>query len=472
MAVLAMDTTTNTPSTRKVRRLASGGKRGSGWEWQRRGRRVRRPDPRSMTVCEGERNLTAVAGLVAFGQFLRSEGIDSELSAAFGHMKHGPMVVYPMGAQLRLMLDLHVAGEGRVFGLEALAHDPLLAKLAGGALPSIDVLYDDLGRFDADQNAVLEQLVARQGLRDLRRRRPKIVHADIDTTVMPMFGSQEGALVGHNPRFHGRPSYHPMLMRIAESDTICGAVLRPGDHGFGGDDVPTVVAWIERLREALGPECVLHVRIDAAGDCAKLLQQLDRLGVFYYVKARITPDLAAAITLQSTWHTIDRDAMDQPTYQGADITFWRAEWRKVEVYPRVVAIRSRERNNGKQLYLWNDLDFTVQCWLTNNWTITIDEIAETYNDRAGIEPLIAELKNGWWVGKAPSAGFEANHAAFLLKLLAHNLLRRFVAARYPALAHWRTPWTRRVLILRPGRLVRSGRSTVLRTTDVAVPMRR
>ena len=465
-----MDTTTNTPSTRKVRRLASGGKRGPGWEWQRRGRRVRRPDPRSIGVCEGETSLTGVAGLVPFGQFLRNEGVDAKLNAAFGQMKRGHRVVYPMAAQLRLLLELHVAGEGRIFGLEALAHDPLLAKLAGGVLPSIDVLYDDLGRFDVGLNSELEGIVAEQGLRDLRRQRPSSVRVDIDTTVTPMFGNQEGALVGHNPRFHGRPSYHPILMRIAESDTICGATLRPGDQGFGGDDVPTLVAWINRLREALGADCVLHVRVDAAGDCTELLQQLDRLGVFYYVKARITPDLAAAITLQRTWHTLDRDAMNRPTYQGAGISFWRAEWRKAHVYPRVVAIRARERTNGKQLYLWNDLDFTVQCWLTNNWTITIDEIAETYNDRAGVEPLIAELKNGWWVGKAPTAGFEANHAAFLLKLLAHNLLRRFVAARYPQLSRWRTPWTRRVLILRPGRLVRSGHSTVLRTTSVIAPM--
>jgi hypothetical protein len=385
-------------------------------------------------------------------------------------MKRGPMVVYPMGAQLRLMLDLHVAGEGRVFGLEALAHDPLLAKLAGGILPSIDVVYDDFCRFDADDNAMLEGMVAGQGLRELRRRHRDSVHVDIDTTVTPMFGNQEGALVGYNPRYHGRPSYHPMLARVAETDTICGAVLRPGNHGFGGDDVPTVVAWIERLREVVGPDCVLHIRIDAAGDCTELLRALDRLGVFYYIKARITPDLAAAITLQRTWQNIDLDAMGRPTCQGADIVFHRTEWHNAKIYPRVVAIRSRDRENGKQLYLWNDLDYTVQCWLTNNWTIAIEEIAQTYNDRAGIEPLIAELKNGWWVGKAPSAIFEANHAAFLLKLLAHNLLKRFVATRYPALSRWRTPWTRRVLIQRPGRIVRSGRSTVVRTTSVVMPM--
>ena len=37
------------------------------------------------------------------------------------------------------------------------------------------------------------------------------VHLDIDTTVEPLFGHQEGALPRPNPHYHGRPSYHPIL---------------------------------------------------------------------------------------------------------------------------------------------------------------------------------------------------------------------------------------------------------------------
>lgn len=43
-------------------------------------------------------------------------------------------------------------------------------------------------------------------------------------------------------RYHGRPSYHPILARVAETDSVCGALLRPGDTSFGNDDVATVVA--------------------------------------------------------------------------------------------------------------------------------------------------------------------------------------------------------------------------------------
>jgi hypothetical protein len=466
-----MTDTTITPSTRKVRRDVRGGKRGQGWELQRQGRRVRRPDPRALRIETTEGNMTCAAGLAEFGGFAAEHSVGRVLGELFGHMKPGRMVVYPMSAQVRLMIDLHVAGEGRPFGVEAMANDALFVQLAGGYVPSVDILYDDLERFGPDEIASLEHLMSKTTLDRLGRKRPKIVHVDIDTTVTVLFGNQEGALPGYNPRYPGRNSYHPMLARVAEVDGICGAVLRPGDRGFGDADVPTVVAWLERVRKAVGPACLIRVRIDAAGDCTTLLSEFERLGAVYYTKADITPDLANAMTLHSRWKSVDHDAFGKPTRQAATVTFQREVWSKntPELTPRVVAVRSRERDNGKQIYLWQDLEYTVQCWLTNDTVSTEAEIADIYNDRAGIEPVIGELKGGWCIGKAPSAVFDANHAAFLIKLLAHNLFRWFLAERYAPLARWRTAWARRVTILRPGRLVRSGRGTTLRTTPVWMP---
>ena len=82
----------------------------------------------------------------------------------------------------------------------------------------------------------------------------------------------------------------------------------------------------------------------------------------------------------------------------------------------------------------------------------------------GVEPLIAEWKNGWGLTDTPCWSFVANHAAMLLKLLAHNLVRAFVRAVAPRLAaaRWRIQWLRRALIHVVGRLVHSGRRWSLR----------
>jgi Transposase DDE domain group 1 len=203
-------------------------------------------------------------------------------------------------------MDAFAAGEARVFGLA----DPLFVRLAGGVVPSLDTVYRDLARFDETTVAALEGLMATQGLKPLGRRLLGEVFLDVDTTVEPLFGSHEGAAVGPNPRYPGRPSYHPVLARVAETDTCVGALLRPGDTAFGEAEVPLLERWIERLRQAVGPACVVHVRIDSAGDCAEVFAALERKGCWGTVKARLTHNLLRRYVLRAA-----------PTLQR-----WRAPW--------------------------------------------------------------------------------------------------------------------------------------------------
>ena len=456
-----METHQPTPGTKKVRRDSLGGKRGDG---DRRFCRIRRPDPRKLHLGRPDPGLTGYGGLARFGSFLRDLGVDASLRDLFFRLKSSALVVYPMEAQLRLLIDAAAAGEQRVFGVEALASDPLFVHVAGGVVPSIDTVYRDLRRFDEEAIADLEALVAEHGLAPVRAKRRPVLHLDVDTTVEPVFGEHEGAAVGYNPRYHGRPSYHPILARCAETDTVVGAKLRPGNTAFGDADAPTVGAWLARVRAAAGKQPVLMVRIDSAGDCTAVMRTIAEEKAYFRIKARPTADLCDAIyrVPRGCWRTVDVDADGQPTRQVAEVDFARDEWRAQGLVVRVVAVRSKERDSGKQLYLWEDSEWSVQAVLTNDLDADADELAREYDGRAGIEPLIADLKGAWGIGKVPSADFQANHAALLVKLLTHNLLKRYVLALAPAIAWWRAPWIRRALIVVPGRLGRHGRSPWLR----------
>lgn len=458
-----MTSTTPTPSTGKVRRDVLGGKRGAGHAYQDRGERVRRPDPTKVTTAGTTERLTSAAGLVAFGQFLRQQGIDRELHSSFDGLKTGHGVVYSMANQMRLMLDAHVAGESRVFGIEALASDPVFVRLAGGTVPCVDTLYRDLGRFDENAVRTLEAVMAHWGTDLDALRRLRRAHLDIDTSVLPVHGAHEGALPGYNPRFHGRPSYHPLVARWAELDTCMAALLRPGDTTFGEADAETVRKLVRRGRTALTSKQELVVRMDSAADCAGILQSIVAEDADFVVKARMTRDLRDGIANTTSWTTVDRDADGKPTTQVAEISFARGEWLSRGLRVRVVAVRTTEPRSGKQLFLWDVLEYTVKAYLTTTTDSPL-EVMRCYEDRAGVETLIAEWKGGWGLGDVPCWGFEANHAAFLLKLLAHNLFRRFVSTAIPVLAaaKWRVQWLRRGLIRVPGQLVRSGRSWVLR----------
>lgn len=402
-----------------------------------------------------------MAGLVSCGVWLRERGVDHELARRFGHLKRDPRVVYPMECQMRLIMDAFLAGEGSVFGLEALAADPLFVHLAGGIVPSLDTVYADLGRFGAPEVESLEAMVAEHGLARLGAYRGAWAHLDIDTTVCPHDTEQlEGAVPGPNPRYHGRPSYHPMLARVAELGTIVGAELRPGDRGLGAEDVPRIRSWVRRAKQRLRKGTELCVRIDAGGDCAEILEAIHQEQAFYLVKARITPDLLRVMTADARWKTTDRDADLRPIRQVTELSFAREVWAARGLDVRVIAVRSIERH-GRQLPLpGSDRDWTVQVFLTNR-VDDPDEIAWDYDGRAGIEPLIAELKGAWAIGLAASASFLANHAVFLLKLLCHNLLDRYAREMFSMAASWRTPWRRRLLIRAPGRISCSGRRRVL-----------
>ena len=128
--------------------------------------------------------------------------------------------------------------------------------------------------------------MAEQGLIDLRCRRNARLHLDIDSTVEPLFGTQQGALPGPNPHYHGRPSYHPLLAAVAETGTVIGAELRPGDTGFGDDQADFVGRCIDRLR-ARHRSAILCVRIDAAGDCAALMKAIAKRDAYFFIKGKM-----------------------------------------------------------------------------------------------------------------------------------------------------------------------------------------
>lgn len=326
----------------KVRRRALGGKRAMGWDYQARGRRIRRADPCRIRLGKPDGALTGVAGLAPFEVFLRRLGLDRILDS-FNDLKSGKGVVYPMGAQLRLLLDAAAVGEPRVFGIESLGSDPLFVHLAGGSVPSVDTFYRDLCRVHGLDLAKLELLTADQGLAEVRALRLDRIHLDVDTTVEPLFGHQEGALPGPNPRYHGRPSYHPLLGVVAESATCIGAVLRPGDRGFGGEDATWLRTFVDRARSAVGAATDVVVRIDAGGDCAEFFDEISAAGAHFLVKARLTADLLGAVSHHTKWTTVDSDADGRPLRQVAEIDFSRNEWRERGLRVRVVAVRSSSR---------------------------------------------------------------------------------------------------------------------------------
>lgn len=453
-----------------VRRDLVGGRRGQGL---RDRRPVRRPDARRIVLGPHDPSLSSFGGLVSFNAFLEQCGIAQSLRSLCKSLKTGRSVVYPMEAQVRLLLDLFVVGGTRVFDLEYLASDPLFVYLAGGRMCCLDTLYTDVQRFNEPAREKLAALLAEQALAAQRGRLLTRLHVDVDTSVCPVFGDEiEGAVPGYNPLYHGRNSYHPMLARLAESGTLLGAQLRPGNTALGEDDAAQLDRWLTSVDAFLGDSpCLVTVRLDKGGDCAALFKVILKHRRRFVVKARLTPDLVGEILAQARWVTTERDADDTVLTQVAEIDFVRGEWREQNLPAiRVIAVRSRERQGGKKV---DESGLTLQAFFTNDFDSEAEDITMEYDERAGIEPLLAELKREWGLEKVSSRDFGANAALLLLKGLAMNVLRRLTRQQAPTVAQrWRTYGLRRLLILRPARIVRTGRRVVVRLGGLPVDEKR
>jgi hypothetical protein len=469
------DSSSTGPASGKLRRLASGAARPAGHDYQDQGVRIRRKSPARVQMLEADPSLSGCGGLVDFGVFAQSHDVELELQRRFGNMKSGLLMVYSMPDIIRTLIDAQVAGESRIFGIERLSADPIFRELSGGDVPSVDTFYKDLARFDDETLLQLEDLMAGEGLRALRASPRAEIHVDIDTTVEEQFSEQrEGAVKGYNPRYRGRPSYHPILLRIPEIGNLCvGAVLRPGNTTLGNGDLDHLRRWLRRIKEAVGSGCRITVRVDSAGDFAELIKMTEDEGVYLLCKAKLTPNLRAAVTLvapdawQATVEGVDGEALEQ----AAEVPFARDGWSGLAVPVRVVAVRSLERAAGGSDYLWDDLEYSARVYLTTDPETLREDIATRYDGRAGIEPYIGEQKNDWGLGDAPSGVFAANHAMFLIKLYSANLLTAYASRKLPPTRRWGADWKRKVLILIPARIIRGARQFRVRlAASVGLPL--
>ncbi len=58
----------------------------------------------------------------------------------------------------------------------------------------------------------------------------KSLTLDLDSHVAPVYGHQQRAGLGYNPRKKGRKSYHPLLCFIGETRDYIGGLFRSGKH--------------------------------------------------------------------------------------------------------------------------------------------------------------------------------------------------------------------------------------------------
>jgi hypothetical protein len=434
--------------------------------------RLRRVVKADLPIEFGPQQLTSYGGLELLRRYFRQLDLHRRIRQAFSG--YGLGGDYGAGRLVLLVIALFVVGARRLEHLRYVAHDPLVARLAGLArIPTDRTVVHWLKQFTQATLQGLSTLTRELLYADLERLALPRLTIDVDGTVVRTGPMVAWAFRGYNPHFKKDPSYYPLLAHLAQTGHILRLKNRPGNVHDSRGAARFVRDLIDELRGRFGRRLPLEFRMDAAFFKADMLGVLTRTGCEYAIKVPFWPwvGLKPLIAAQPHWIRVT----DQI---GAFETPLRLDAWALTL--RVVIYRKRVRHQTPknfQLDLFSPDDgYFEYSAVTTNKALAPAALWAFITGRGAQEKTYGELKGEFAFDVVPTHDYGANSAWQHLSVLAHNLLRSFqlqtLATPKPpsrkrtyafALRSMRT--LRFLLIARAGRLTRIDGRQVLRLTQ-------
>jgi hypothetical protein len=272
---------------------------------------------------------------------------------------------------------------------------------------------------------------------------------DLDSTVVTVFGHQEQAAVGYNPRYRGKRSYNPLLCIEANSSYLWDTELRAGNAStWEGSPELLDTCFVNvplNIRE-------IRLRADSGFGFNPVLEALEQRTVQYAIVARMTSGL--------------RRWLPSLQYQSVNSVWEMAEFEhRSHGWPyarRFCVARRFIPNEETQSTLFSLGRHVYRVWVTN-MNLTPAGIWHFYDGRAAMEPRIGELREDYALRKIPSRSFAANALYLEIIRLAYNLVTAF--QRTCLQESWQSLTLSKLrfkLFLIPGELTRPQNRPVLR----------
>jgi hypothetical protein len=355
--------------------------------------------------------VSALGPLVFFAQFIEAGGRFEALCREAPLRYTSNNAPDPREVLATIVLGI-LAGCRRFAHLSALRFDDVAAGLLGvRALVSEDSVRHALYRLDPDEaarwlraqfDAVVEQMLDQ----------PWVL--DTDVTIKPLYGRQEGAEYGYNPKKPGRPSHAYHTYWMARVRLCLDVEVRPGnEHGvnYGLDGL---FAWLDARPRPQWPQFM-------RGDCGygqeNVMARCEARQLGYLFKLRRTKRaraLVAALEASATtaWNNAGQG------WEAAEgelaLDGWTRRRRVVALRRRLSqaqgprAERRRRRKSREPLPLLalmgvpaatlEVLDYEYQILVTS-LPYGVAALAALYRDRGDAENPFDELKNQWgWSG--------------------------------------------------------------------------
>jgi hypothetical protein len=252
--------------------------------------------PRNVKIAFSGKKLTHFGGLYLIQKFFQKINLRSLLSQYLHFLQRNNRyavaeemltLIYPISLGLGRIETSHLLKQNGVFqyltGLPVYPNPTtlrrFLLRMAPLTLPKLRKLHDRL---------LLSMI--------LRPKPPIRVIFDLDSTVLILYGKQEMARIGYNPKKWGRPSYHPLLCFNGITKDFWHGELRSGDTHTATGTVELLKAVFAKLPPSVK---IVIIRADKGFYDHETIEYLESQKAFFVIVAKLTGPIKRTLSTLS-----------------------------------------------------------------------------------------------------------------------------------------------------------------------------
>jgi Transposase DDE domain group 1 len=366
-----------------------------------------------------EANVTPLGHLAFFIEYLKSGGRFDALVADCPltyTSRNSPKVRDVLGTAVLGIL----AGHWRYAHLAALRGDTVSAELLGmSRVVSEDAVRRGFGKIGKEEGTEWLRRHLRETV-SLLLREPWIL--DCDTTIKPLYGHQEGAVLGYNPHKPGRPSHAYHSFQMSSVRLILDVVVTPGNEHASKHSEPHIWTLLEQLPRDYWPS---FVRGDKGWGNEHNMARCEQEGMAYLFKLRLTKGVRRTVekmVIGPGWVDAGKGWEGQET--SLRLQGWSRSRRVIllrrllpDTPDKVVMVPNPD---GQSDLFLADAKAGVKVWefaaLVTSLDLEILSLGQLYRDRGDSENPFDELKNQWgWAGFTTS---DINRCQIMARLIA------------------------------------------------------
>ena len=255
---------------------------------------------------------------------------------------------------------------------------------------------------------------------------------DVDTTIKPLYGHQEGAEVGYNPKKPGRPSHCYHTYSMASTRLVFDVDVSPGDEHSSKHSAPGLWAFLDRLARDLWPALL---RGDIGFGNEGVMREAEMRELPYLFKLRLTKNVTRMIEKLSGRDWVNAGQGFEAKESEVRLQGWSRQRRTIVLRRPVKGAvgLSYPGPSGAAQLSFAEIGKAAELHEYSVLVTSLEEETEVfgqlYRDRADGENIFDELKNQWgWGGFTTQDLARCRLAACMLALFYNwwNIFMRLV----------------------------------------------